>query len=326
MEILFLNRDEVKKVLTMQDCLKVVEDAFKFHAKKKVQMPPKLYLYFYKHNGDLRTMPAYLEYLDIAGVKIVNVHPDNPKKGLPSVMALMVLNSTETGAPLAVMDGTYITDIRTGAGGGIAVKYLARTDSKVIGIVGSGQQAKTQLLAIKEILDIERVMITSRTMKKCEQFKEELEPVVGCDIIPKESVESVCRCDILVTTTPVRSPIVKNEWISEVVHINAIGADAKGKQELDPKLLKRAKIVVDDIAQASHSGEINVPLSNGIISLQDIYGELGEIIAGIKKGREKDNEITIFDSTGLAVQDVATANLVYKKAIKIDLGRWLKLS
>ncbi|MFQ6118435.1 MAG: ornithine cyclodeaminase family protein, partial [Methanosarcinales archaeon] len=134
MEILFLNRDEVKKVLTMQDCLKVVEDAFKLHAKKKVQMPPKLYLYFYKHNGDLRTMPAYLEYQDIAGVKIVNVHPDNPKKGLPSVMALMVLNSTETGAPLAVMDGTYITDIRTGAGGGIAVKYLARTDSKVIGI------------------------------------------------------------------------------------------------------------------------------------------------------------------------------------------------
>lgn len=325
MEILFLNRDEVKKVLTMQDCLEVVESAFKFHAKKKVQMPPKLYLYFYKHNGDLRTMPAYLEYLDIAGVKIVNVHPDNPKKGLPAVMGLMVLNSTETGAPLAVMDGTYITAIRTGAGGGIAVKYLARTDSKVIGIVGSGQQARTQLLAIKEILDIERVMITNRTMKKCEQFKEELEPIVGCDIIPKESVESVSRCDILVTTTPVRSPIVKNEWISEGVHINAIGADARGKQELDSKILKRAKIVVDDLAQASHSGEINVPLSKNIISLQDIYSELGEIIAGIKKGRENDNEITIFDSTGLAVQDVATANLVYKKAIEIDLGRWLKM-
>ncbi|MFQ6119775.1 MAG: ornithine cyclodeaminase family protein, partial [Methanosarcinales archaeon] len=151
------------------------------------------------------------------------------------------------------------------------------------------------------------------------------EPVVGCDIIPKESVESVCKCDILVTTTPVRSPIVKKEWISEGVHINAIGADAKGKQELDSNILKRAKIVVDDLAQASHSGEINVPLSNGIISLQDIYGELGEIIAGIKRGREEDNEITIFDSTGLAVQDVATANLIYKKAIEIDLGRWLKL-
>jgi len=129
-QILWLNRKEVESLLDMKGTLKVVEEAFRQHGLKKVQMPSKLYLYFKKHNGDLRTMPAYLEEPDITGVKIVNVHPDNPKKGLPTVMALVILNSTETGAPVAIMDGTYLTDMRTGAAGGVAVKYLARKNAK----------------------------------------------------------------------------------------------------------------------------------------------------------------------------------------------------
>lgn len=160
-QILWLNRKEVESLLDMKGTLKVVEEAFRQHGLKKVQMPPKLYLYFKKHNGDLRTMPAYLEEQDITGVKIVNVHPDNPKKDLPTVMALVILNSTETGAPIAVMDGTYLTDMRTGAGGGVAVKYLARKNSKTLGFVGTGNQARTQLLAINEIIDIEEVKATS---------------------------------------------------------------------------------------------------------------------------------------------------------------------
>lgn len=322
--ILWLNQKEVESLLDMKGTLMVVEEAFRQHGLKKVQMPPKLYLYFKKHNGDLRTMPAYLEEQDITGVKIVNVHPDNPKKGFPTVMALVVLNSTETGAPIAVMDGTYLTDMRTGAGGGIAVKYLARKNSKTVGFVGTGNQARTQLLAINEIIDIEEVKATSTSEKHALAFKEEMEKRIKCDIIPKKSIREVCDCDILVTTTPSREPIVMNEWIAEGTHINAIGADAAGKEELDPLILKRAKIVVDDIPQASHSGEINVPLSKGLLMVKDIFCELGEVITGKKKARTKDSDITVFDSTGLAVQDVATANMVYRKALEKKIGMKLK--
>jgi len=142
-------------------------------------------------------------------------------------------------------------------------------------------------------------------------------------LIKTPHVEEVYDYDILVTTTPVRSPVVKSEWVKEGTHINARGADAKGNQELDSQLMALAKIVVDDIVQASHSGEVNVPLSSGVISTGDIHCELGEVIAGTKPGREGDDEITIFDSTGLAIQDLATVNLVYERAV--EMGIWSRL-
>ncbi len=319
-QILWLNKKEVESLLDMKGTLRVVEEAFRQHGLKKVQMPPKLYLYFKKHNGDLRTMPAFLEEQDITGVKIVNVHPDNPQKGLPTVMALVILNSTETGAPIAIMDGTHLTNMRTGAAGGVAVKYLARRNSKTLGFVGTGNQAKTQLMAINEMIDIAEVRATSVSEKSDLDFKTEMEKKIECDIILKKSVREVCSCDVIVTTTPSREPVVKNEWIAEGTHINAIGADAPGKEELDPALLKRAKVVVDDIPQASHSGEVNVPISKKLLSVKDICAELGEVIAGRKKGRTGDSDITVFDSTGLAIQDVATADMVYRKALEKKIG------
>jgi alanine dehydrogenase len=325
MDILWLNQSDVKSVLDMPSAMLAAESGFREHGLRKVQMPPKSYLYFKRHNGDLRTMPSFMEDQDIAGVKIVNVHPDNREKGLPTVMAVVVLNSTETGAPLAIMDGTYLTDMRTGAAGGVAAKYLARSDSNVVGMVGTGDQARTQLLALSQSMDIEQVRITCRNLSNCASFEKEMAPVVNCDFVRTGSIKEVCECDILVTTTPVRSPIVKSEWIREGTHINAIGADATGKQELDSSLLKKAKVVVDDIIQASHSGEVNVPISSGVFSQADIHAELGEVIAGVRPGRESDEEITIFDSTGLAVQDLVTADMVYHKALEKGIGRRLEL-
>jgi L-alanine dehydrogenase (EC 1.4.1.1) len=325
MDVLWLEQSDVKTVINMPLTLSAVENGFREHGLKKVQMPPKSYLYFNEHNGDLRTMPSFMEEQDIAGVKIVNVHPDNREKGLPTVMAVIVLNSTETGAPLAIMDGTHITDMRTGAAGGVAAKYLARPDSHVVGMVGTGEQARTQLLALSEVMDIEEVKITSRNITHCQSFVKDMQKVVNCDFTRKDSIKEVCDCDVLVTTTPVREPVVMSEWVHEGTHINAIGADAMGKQELDSDLLKRSKIIVDDIIQASHSGEINVPLSKGAISQSDIHAELGEVVAGIKKGRPSDEDITIFDSTGLAVQDLVTANIVYTKAVEMGIGKKIKL-
>lgn len=325
MEVLWLAQEEVKSVMDMHSDMQVVERAFKQHGLGRVQMPPKSYLYYTAYNGDLRTMPAYLEEENITGVKIVNVHPGNPDRGLPTVMALIILISPETGAPVAIMDGTYLTDIRTGAAGGIAAKYLARKDSKVIGLVGAGNQAKTQLEALLEVFDPEMVKITSRTEESCKQFIGEMADITPCEIRYEKSIEKVCNCDILVTTTPTRKPIVKAQWIKEGTHINAIGADAVGKEELDPELLIRSKIVVDDIVQALHSGEVNVPLSKHYISENDIHAQLGEVITGLKPGRTSEEEITIFDSTGLAIQDVASAHLAYERAISRGLGRQVRM-
>lgn len=325
MDILWLDQNDVRSILELSAVMEAVEKAFEQHGKKKIQMPPKSYLYFDKHNGDLRTMPAYLEEQDITGVKIVNVHPDNREKGLPSVMALVVLNSTETGQPLAVMDGTYLTDLRTGAAGGVAAKYLARKDSHVVGIVGAGNQAKTQLMALSLVFDIHQVKVYDISKDRAEEFRGEMMQQMGAEIIVASSVEGTCDCDILVTVTPVREPIVRSEWIKPGTHINAIGADAAGKEELDPMLLTRAKVIVDDIVQASHSGEVNVPLSDGVITSDDIWAEIGEVVAGVKVGRDGESEITVFDSTGLAIQDIATATIVYNAAKERGWGRSLSM-
>ncbi len=325
MKLLWLDQNIVREVLDISGVMQVVEQAFKQHGLKKVQMPPKSYLYFSGHNGDLRTMPAYLEDQDLCGVKIVNVHPDNPSKGLPTVMALMVLNSPVTGEPLAVMDGGYLTAVRTGAAGGIAAKYLARPDSKILGMVGAGGQARTQLEAISQVFSLEQVKVYDLDVSRSESFRSDMEEIIDCDISVCADIREVCDCDILVTVTPVRDPLIKDEWIKAGTHINAIGADARGKEELEPSLLKRSRVVVDDIAQASHSGEVNVPLSRGIIAADDIVCELGEIIAGLHPGRTDDSQITIFDSTGLAIQDVSTAHLVYNRALEREMGVYLDM-
>ena len=327
MKVLLLSRAEVEGLISTRDAIEAVEEAFRAKGLGKAQMPPKSYVYFKHHNGDFRVMPAYLEEMGAAGVKIVNAHPRNPKEhGLPTVMAIIVLLDPKTGAPLTIMDGTWITNVRTGAGGAVAAKYLARKDSRVVAMVGAGVQAKTQLLALNEVLKIEEIRVNDLSVNKAEKCAKEMGKKLGLDAKAiKETRKAVEGSDVVVTTTPSRKPILMNKWISEGTHINAIGADATGKQELDPEILLRAKVVVDDVEQAIHGGEINVPLSKGVIARGDIYADLGEVITGKKPGRTSRDEITVFDSTGLAVQDIATDWVVYKKAKEMGKGREVEL-
>lgn len=331
METLILTDDEVKKLLSMDEVMEAVEHAFREKGLGQAQMPAKIYIFYKKYNGDLRTMPSYLEKLDVSAVKIVNVHPDNRKKyNLPTVMAVIVLIDPKNGAPIAIMSGTNVTDMRTGASGGIAAKYLARKDSKIIGLVGAGVQARTQLMAHLEVYKkLDEVRVWSRSKETTQRFVAETERTYRhlCKIVSVNTIkEAVEGADIVVTTTPSREPLVMNDMISPGMHFNCIGADAPGKEEMDPAILKKAKIVVDDWEQASHSGEINVPLSQGIITRKNIWAEIGEIAAGLKPGRERRDEITIFMSTGLAVQDAVTAKIAYDKAIKKGIGRFIKIT
>lgn len=330
MESLLLSDEEIRKLISIKEVMGVVELAFREKGLGHVQMPPKVYLYFSKYNGDLRAMPSYLERMDVSAVKIVNVHPENRVKyDLPTVMAIIVLIDPKNGFPIAIMSGKTITDMRTGAAGGIAAKYLAKRNSKIVGFIGAGAQARTQLAALLEVFgSFDEVRVWSRSDETKRKFKEEMDAKYGdlCQILTVKSVEEAVRdADIVVTVTPSRRPLVMKDWVSPGTHFNCIGADAPGKEEIDPMILKGAKIVVDDWEQASHSGEINVPLSKGLMSEDDVWAELGEIVAGKKAGRTSDEEITVFVSTGLAIQDAVTANLVYKKALNNKIGRLIKM-
>ncbi len=289
-----------------------VESAFADHGRGLVQMPPKSYITL--PEGDFRTMPAYLPSLSIAGVKIVNVHPGNPAKGLITVMALTVILDIDTGQPVAIINATRLTDMRTGAVGAVAAKYLSAKKEIVLGVIGTGKQAQAQVTAISRELKIRQIKIWGRNPEHIRKFADRFMEFPCLE----SSLENACDCDVLTTTTPSRSPIIRSEWIHEGTHINAIGADAPGKEELDPALLKRAQVFVDDPTQAIHSGEINVPISHGIYRAVDIAGTLGEVVIG-KKKRTGPDTITIFDSTGLAIQDLAIAHIAMQHGKKMDL-------
>lgn len=291
---------------------RAVESAFADHGRGQVQMPPKVYITL--PDGDFRTMPAYLPSLEIAGVKIVNVHPGNPLRGLPTVMALTVILDIGTGRPIAVINATRLTDMRTGAAGAVACKYLSPKKEIVLGVIGTGRQADAQVAAISRELKIREIKIWSRNPEHARKFASRF-VAFPCTAVP---VEKACDCDVLVTTTPARTPIIRDEWIHDGTHINAIGADAPGKEELDPAILKRAQVFVDDPAQAVHSGEINVPISMGVFREADIAGTLGEVVIG-KKQRRDPLAITVFDSTGLAIQDLAIAKIAMQHGKKIEL-------
>jgi len=330
MRVLLLTKKEIEPLLSMNEVMQVVEAAFKEKGLGYAQMPPKIFLSSPKYNGDIQAMQSYLERLDVSAVKVVNSHPDNKAKfGLPTVMAIIILVDPKSGAPLAIMDGTSITAMRTGAAGGLAAMYLARRDSRVIGFVGSGTQARTQLLALLTLYGkLDLVKVWSRPRESMETFVSEMKATCKSldEITTVENIEDTVKgVDILVTTTPSRAPLVLDRWVSQGTHINCIGADAAGKEELDPAILKRAKIVVDDWEQASHSGEINVPLAKGVISRKDVWGNICEIAAGLKLGRTSESEITVFTSTGLAIQDAATAKLAYDKAVSKKIGHSIEM-
>lgn len=318
-ETLLLKQSEIKNLISMKEVVDAVETAFKAYADRDVQMPAKEYLFF--HEGDLRIMPCYVRKTEEAGVKCVNVHPQNPlEQKLPTVMAIIEMVDPQTGFPLAVMDGTLVTDMRTGAAAGVATKYLARSDSKTLGIIGAGKQACTQLMALNEVMDIQKAKVFCRTCSTRTNFAKTASKTYGFDVEAVESPElAVKNSDVIVTTTPSRKPLIKADWISPGTHINAMGADAPSKQELETRLLLKSKIIIDSWDQASHSGEINVPVAQKIIKQKDIHAKLGDVIIGNATGREGD-EITIFDSTGLAVQDVVTAGLIYRRAKDQNIG------
>jgi alanine dehydrogenase len=254
---------------------------------------------------------------------------DNPKNnGLPSVWEVVCLNDIKTGQPLCIMHGYYLGGARTGAAGGVCSKFLAKKDSTSLGLVGVGTVGLYMLWSHLELFkDIDVIKAWSRTGERREKFAKEYSKKFDKKIVPVESVrEAVEGIDIVCAAVPSREPVIRDAWVKKGTHINAFGADGKGKQELDPEILKRAdKIVVDNMEQCRVGGEVNVPLSQGLLRESDVYGQIGEIVNGWKKGRESDAELTVMDSTGLSILDVVCNHRAFEKAVAKGIGTKLTL-
>jgi alanine dehydrogenase len=320
METLLLNQDAVDENTQMPELIRAIEDAFAAYATGSAQMPAKSYIDLPQYNGDFRSMPAYLDAdgWDAAGIKWVNVHPDNPESfDLPTVMGTMIYSDPETAFPLAIMDGTELTMKRTGAAAAVATDHLAVEDATSMGLVGAGVQSYTQLEAISKIRPIEEVVISDLDEEAVAEFIDYFDDEFD---VRSGSIAEAASCDILSTVTPVEAPIVSADAVGDHTHINAMGADAEGKHEIADEVLLNAKLVIDDHAQTTHSGEINVPYNEGTLTDDDIHGDIGDIVIGDLEGRTEDDGVTVFDSTGLAIQDVAAAHVVYEHANENDNG------
>ena len=316
-----LRASDLDGILQMSDVIDLVEQAFAERGRGMTEMPAKSYLRFPQHDGVLLVMPGSLPHMDEAAVKLINVHKHNiARHNLPTLIATIVLVSPETGEPVCIMDGNYVTGMRTGAVSGVASKLLARKDSRVLGIVGAGFQAPFHLEAVRQVLPIDEVLVYDLMPEKAVRL---LEKVTSTGLRGRvcDGIEEVARgADVLVTLTPSEGPIVEDEWIRDGTHLNCIGSYAAGKQEIAPAILRRAMVVVDDWEQCSHAGEINVPVSKGEFDRSGVYAELPEIAAGLRPGRTDDRAVTVFDSTGLAIQDVVTAWAAFQEAERRGLG------
>jgi alanine dehydrogenase len=321
-EVLILTRKEVQSCLSMKRTIEAVKEAYIAFANDRVQMPPVMHLDVHKYNGEVDIKSGFVEDFNLIGTKIASGYYDNHKLGLPPGMAVIVLLDLKTSMPLAIMDGSYITAYRTGAAGAVAASVLARKDSTKVGIIGAGTQGRMQVLALKELFELEEIRVWDIEESMATKYSTEMSELLGIDVKNFTNREEVVRgSDIVVTVTPSRKALVEKDWIERGMHINAIGADGPGKQEMDPAIVKLAdKVVVDSLAQCRRIGEIQHALSLGLIKEQDVHGEIGEILIGRKVGRESNDEITFFDSTGLAAQDIAAAHVVLEAAKEKKLG------
>ncbi len=319
---LILGRTDMIGLLSPAEYVDCCEQAYRMHGEGRFYMEPKGHIVLDKYPGEWEAMPSYIEEPEAAACKWVSIRERNREQfDLPTVFSILIYTHPETGFPLAICDGSYHTVMRTGAAAAVSAKWLARPDAKVLAIVGAGHMAEGTLLTCNEVFDWSEARIWSRTQSTLDAFVAEQQPKVRFPLRPSLDLEQVVRgADVVVTVTPARAPIVEDEWVGPGTHVAAVGADKSGDQELEPAILQRARIFVDDIRQCRTDGEINVPLAQGLIGEDDIAGEIGEVVAGKKPGRTSDDEVTVFDSTGIALQDSATVPFEYARAVAAGVG------
>jgi len=323
-----LTRSELQKCLTMADTIEAMEDAFAQLSSGVANVPPRIVLKV--GDGTTLVMPAHLRNSHALGLKAVSIHDPNVQRGIPAILAFVALIDEDTGQLLALMDGTTITAIRTAAGSGLATKHLARADAKIAAIFGAGPQGRAHALAMCEVREIKEIRVTSAHQISAQTLAEELRAKLPCDIRAVSAASDAVRgADIICCCTNSSVPVFDGRDLRAGTHINSVGAyKTETTRETDDETIRRvSRIVVDSrTAALLEAGDILVPIKAGIISEQDIYAELGEIVLGKKAGRQNDDEITYFKSVGIAVQDIAAATVALEHAEKLGLGSTIDLS
>ena len=322
-EITILTEAELRGVVALDtEAVACVEAAFRALASESVVMPPILRLDIAEANGEVDVKTAYVPGIDSFAIKISPGFFDNPKLGLASVNGLMVLLSARTGLVEALLlDNGYLTDLRTAAAGAVAAKWLSREDSRIAGILGAGVQARLQLEALTLVRPIERAMVWARDPEKAQAFARDASASLGIEVVAGSCEEVVRTADIVVTTTPSPSPLLRAAWLRPGQHVTAMGSDAEHKNEIEPQAITRADLyVADRQSQCAVLGELHHAVDAGLVARDDEVTELGAVIAGQRPGRTSPEMITIADLTGTGVQDTAIATLARERAAKAGIG------
>lgn len=314
--IKLLNESDIRKVMSMKDAIEAVKEAAVAYSNKKANIPLRANLDVKEYNGNSLYMYGYVPDSKALGVKLVSVYPDNPKKGISSCPATMVLENAETGEVNCLMDGTYLTRLRTGALSGAATELLSRKDSKIFALIGTGGQAETQLEAVLTVRDIKEVRIYSRDINHVNDFIKKVssgksQKFIAC----KTSDEAIDGADIITTVTVSNEPVFDGKKIKAGCHINGVGSYTPEMSEIPEEIVINAKKIIVDTMDGTinETGDFLKPMKKGLFKKEMITGELGDLVANKCKGRTDDTEITFFETTGSAVYDLVTAEKIYEK-------------
>lgn len=324
MRVTIVTEAELRRCVDLDgEAIAAVEEGFTKLAKGEAITPPILALLIPERRGEVDVKTAYISGLDLFAIKMASGFFGNQRLGLPSGSGLMVLFTSDTGLPEAVLlDNGYLTDLRTGAAGAVAARYLARQEVGTAGVIGAGAQARYQMRALKQVRNYRRLLVHSITPGRAEAYAAEMASVLGVEVLVAPDAETVVReSDVVVTTTPAHQPVVKAAWLHRGLHITAMGSDTEEKQELEAGVLARADVLVCDLkSQCSRYGELHHALDEGAIPADAPALELGELTSGRKPGRQSEDQITVCDLTGVGVQDTAIAVFAYRRARAQGLG------
>lgn len=328
MKIIILKESDIREIYTMKDAIEAAKDALEIYSKGGTNIPLRTNLDIPKEEGQSLYMTGYAEAADALGVKIVSIYPNNIKKGIPSVPATMVLLNETTGEVCSVMDGTYLTTIRTGAVAGAATDLLANEDAKIFTLFGTGGQAETQVEAVLTIRDIEEVRVFDIDPKRAGEFADQMtekfkEKFKAKFVVAKTADEGIQNADIITSATTSRKPTFNGRQVKKGAHINGVGSYQPHMQELDEHLITHAdKLYVDTKSGVlSESGDLIMPIENKKCTEDIITGELGQLILGKTPPRSNKEEITVFKTVGSAVLDIVTARRIYEKALEKGMGQ-----
>jgi len=319
---LVLTRSDVAALLSIDECTSAVEQAFKLYGEGKTQPPGVLGVHAEDGGFHIKAGILNLDRPYFAAKVNANFPQNSMRFGLPLIQGVIVLCDAENGYPLAVMDSIEITIQRTGAATAVAAKSLARPDSQTLTICGCGNQGRVSLRSLHNLFSFKEVFAFDTDVARAEKFASDLSGETAANVTAvRELEEAVKASDVIITCTPSKQFFLNEAWVRPGTFIAAVGADSEDKQELEPALLSRSKLVADIVEQAATIGELHHSIDLGLMTKNDVYGELGEIVARRKSGRSSPDEIIIFDSTGMALQDVIVASAVYEKAVGNGLGQ-----